>query len=128
MFGVLRNLGASHEQLKKVLLYHYRSSDSDCFIIVVLSFICFITQRIPSLFCSWQRIHAFRLPLGPVGQLFMGLFYFSIPCVIGYNMWIYQTGLANERVKVFEKEMAISTGVKEQNAQLQLSLNDIKRP
>jgi hypothetical protein len=68
------------------------------------------------------------MPLGPVGQFVMGCFYFSIPCVIGYQLWLYQTALANDRVKVFEKEMAISDGVREQNKHLQQSLDHIKRP
>jgi hypothetical protein len=58
----------------------------------------------------------------------MGTFYFSVPCFIGYQMWLYQAKLTNERVKVFEKEMVISEGVKEQNAYLQQSLDDIRRP
>lgn len=75
-----------------------------------------------------QRIHAFRLPLGPMGQIFMGIFYFSIPCIIGYQLWLYQTGLANERAKVFEKETIMNDGVKKQNKFLQQCLDDIRRP
>mmetsp|Transcript_18597 Transcript_18597/g.30989 ORF Transcript_18597/g.30989 Transcript_18597/m.30989 type:complete len:92 (-) Transcript_18597:246-521(-) len=74
-----------------------------------------------------KRIHAFRLPLGPVGRFVMGCVYFSIPCVIGYRLWVYQSGLANERVKVLERELAISDGVREQNKHLQQSLNHAKR-
>ena len=85
-------------------------------------------QQLPSFsFVSRQRIHAFRIPLGPAGQFFMGCFYFSIPCVIGYQLWVYQSGLANDRVKVFEKEMAISDGVREQNKHLQQSLDNARR-
>lgn len=33
-----------------------------------------------------KRIHSFRIPLSPSGRRFMGLVYFSIPVILGYNI------------------------------------------
>ena len=44
-----------------------------------------------------RRIHATRIPLGPKGQVVMGLVYFSIPCIGGYFIMDWATGRADDK-------------------------------
>lgn len=68
-----------------------------------------------------KRVHAFRIPLSPRGQRFMGLVYFSIPVVAGYFIMQYALDQAEKNMKGLELKKSGTTI--EQNIALQTVLD-----
>jgi hypothetical protein len=64
-----------------------------------------------------ERIHAYRLPLSPRGQLIMKCVYASIPLVGGYA--VMQWAARKSEVNLAHLKKSDNPGVREQNARLQ---------
>jgi len=56
-----------------------------------------------------ERIHAFRIPLPPAGQKFMGLVYFTIPVIGGYNIMQWAIGQSEANLGVQGEKLDTSS-------------------
>ena len=73
---------------------------------MVLSFLRSISARHNAL---KERIHAFRIPLSPAGQKFMGFVYFTIPVIGGYYImqWAQNKSIENIGAKGEKLEFSL---------------------
>ena len=75
-----------------------------------------------------ERVHAFRIPLSPAGQRFMGFVYFTIPVIGGY--FLMQSVIARAEVnlgKQGERLSKSSQDTNEQNKALQTLLSNMNK-
>jgi hypothetical protein len=73
---------------------------------MVISFLRSISARHNAL---KERIHAFRIPLSPAGQKFMGFVYFTIPIIGGYYVmqWAQSKSIENIGSKGEKLELSL---------------------
>ena len=77
--------------IKKKTFKHCTPSKED----MILAFLRDLNARHTAL---KERIHAYRFPLPPGGQKFMGLVYFTIPVIAGYYVMQWAIGQSEKNL------------------------------